>query len=394
MTGKDISKPPRVKKHCVPLKQTDKIANKQRRRDFTLLSGGKVMPGRWAQAKLARALAILCFAASILSPAAAAESSNGRIELKLKIVPFISERGYRLWEVELTDSRGNVAARKTAAGSDTARFRDLAPDIYLICLYGARQSQYCQSFDLIPPPDSRNHVFDETIAAPGAGSAPRDAYTVSLATLSIPGKARDEYRRSIDARRKGMLQRSVDHLRRAIEIFPRFAHALCDLGAYYHRHGEYQEAIRCMSEAVEAEPGYFPGWLNLSKSYLASGDYARAGEAGRRALELRPKSPQVNSQLAFTYYYQKDFEAARQYFLRLAEVDPESASLPHLYLARIAFTRNDRAEGMRYLSEFVALHPYGPQSLKYRMVLRNLQRQISTGTGNAPSADPEARPER
>ncbi|MBM3791606.1 MAG: tetratricopeptide repeat protein [Acidobacteria bacterium] len=321
--------------------------------------------------------------------AAAMDGSSRVVELKLKIVPFPADRGYKAWEVEAIDSRGNVVSRKSAAGGDTVRFKGLAPDIYMVCLTSAQRSHRCRSYDLVPPSGAGPYVFDRTIRAPKFSSATADAMTVSVATLAIPADARREFRRSIEAKEKGEEEKSLRHLHQALEIHPDFAHALNDLGAYHYAQGDYRQSMRSLTRAVELEPGHYAAWINLGKSHLAMGSHQEAISATGQALELRPNDPLANSQMAFSHYFRGDLDGARKYFLRVAELDPASASHPQLYLARIAFTKKHQAEGAEYLRRFISLHPNLPQSAKFQVVLQNIRARIADGaaSGNAPSPE-------
>jgi tetratricopeptide (TPR) repeat protein len=240
--------------------------------------------------------------------------------------------------------------------------------------------------DLIPAPDQETASFSMEMRVPNAGDAPSDSFTVSVATLAVPSKARKELQRSLEARRRGESGKAVEHLERALEICPDFAQALNDLGTHYYRTGDYSRAAQLFLRAVELEPASYAGWINLSKTSLAQGNYRRAAEAGACSLSLRPDDALAISQLALSYYLQSDFEQAKRYFLRVAELDPASALTPHLYLARIAFEENRQAEGAQYLRDFIAVHPNASQVAQYQVILRNLVRlSAASSSGNAPA---------
>jgi tetratricopeptide (TPR) repeat protein len=285
----------------------------------------------------------------------------------------------------MQDSSGNPVVQTIAGGGDTARIKDLKPDIYTVCLSSLGPSRRCQSVDLIPAPGQDTASFSMEMRVPNAGDAPSDSFTVSVASLAVPSKAQRELQRASEARHRGESKKSVAHLQRALEICPDFAQALNDLGTHYFKTGDYRQAIQLFSRAVELEPASYAGWINLSKSSLALGNYRRATHAGIRALSLRPDDALASSQLALSYYLQNDVEQARRYFLRVAELDPASALTPHLYLARIAFKENRQAEGAQYLRDFIAIHPNASQAEQYQVILRSLVRLAAAGgSDNAP----------
>jgi len=309
----------------------------------------------------------------------AAARDPGKVELRLKIVPPAWQKGYRRWAVELQDSKGNPLVYSIAGSGDTVRFRGLQPDIYTVCLTDIRQSRRCRSVDLFPSPGSGNASFTMEMATPDPRDVPADTHTVSLAALKVPPRAQRDWQRALEARQRGDAAGALRHLERALAVCPDYPQALNDLGAHYLRKGDYGRAGRLFARAVELEPAFYAAWVNLSRCRLMSGDYARAAEAGVRALALRPGEAPANSQLALSYYLQGDLERARRYFLRVAELDPASPSMPHLYLARIAFTERRREEGARHLRDFIEVHPNAAQVPHYRALLGSLARAASAG---------------
>lgn len=331
-------------------------------------------------------IALVLILQSGLPLVSAAGRDPGRVELKLKILPPAWQKGYRRYAVELQDSKGNPLVHSIAGSGDTLRFKGLQPDIYTVCLTDSRQSRRCRSVDLFPSPGSGSASFTMEMATPDPGDVPVDTHTVSLAALKVPARAQRELQRAVEARQRGDAGRALRHLERALAICPDYPQALNDLGAHYLRKGDYGQAGRLFARAVELEPAFYAGWVNLSRCRLMSGDYARAAEAGARALGLRPGEALANSQLALSYYLQGDLERARRYFLRVAELDPASPSMPHLYLARIAFSERKREEGARHLRDFIEAHPNAAQAPHYRVLLGSLARAAAAGgQENGPS---------
>ena len=325
------------------------------------------------------ALALAAHPAPIL-----AEQKPAAVELRLKVASPESGRARVPWAVELVDSNWSPVAQTTMIGNDRARFKNLEPGIYAVCVSGFRRGRRCSSADLTPTPGERQAIFEVQVPAPAFAGSAMDLMTVSVASLSVPQKAREELRRSIAARRRGEPDKSLAHLRRALDICPDYAQALNDLGAYFHRRGDYAQGVRHFTRAAELEPDYFAAWLNLGKSYMGLRDYAKAVEASGHALDFRPDDLMANGQMALAYYFLRDFGPAKRYFERVAELDPASSLLPHLYLARIAFSERRRDEGARYLQSYLAVHPNSPQAEQYRAVLRNLLGETAA-TGNGGS---------
>jgi tetratricopeptide (TPR) repeat protein len=73
-----------------------------------------------------------------------------------------------------------------------------------------------------------------------------------------------------------------------------------------------------------------------------------------------------------SYYYLREYVEARRLFERVADLDPESAAFPHLYLAHIAREQRQGHEADRYIRDFLRYHPNSPRAAYLRKTLRDL----------------------
>jgi tetratricopeptide (TPR) repeat protein len=226
--------------------------------------------------------------------------------------------------------------------------------------------------DLIPPPQNKGYKFDHKLEAPPPNVNQADMYRVSATRLAVPDRARRELLRAEEAQLRGDKQEVVQHLERAVEIFPNYTDALNNLGTYYHRKGEYSRSAGYFSKAARLEPGFFPAWVNLGGSLLASGDLDSALAANRKAVELRPNDPLANSQMGINYFYLRNYSEAKKYLLNVLSLDPSSANSPQLFLAHIAFAERQPADAEHYIRSYLELHPNSPQSPHLQRTLLNI----------------------
>src|SRR5688572_1001670 len=131
-----------------------------------------------------------------LARPATSGSDGAQVELRCKIVADRADSGYKLWKVNLRRASGEPLRETVAAPGGTVRFKKLQPGIYLVCLSGDRNRSRCQSVDLVPPPDRKDHVFEKTFELPPRISNRADAHGVSASRLGVPDKARREMLRS------------------------------------------------------------------------------------------------------------------------------------------------------------------------------------------------------
>ena len=294
------------------------------------------------------------------------------VELKCKIVPAPSDHTYKIWKVELRKNTGEPLRQALGAGGETVRFKGLKAGIYILCLFGEKGRSRCQSVDLIPPANQIPQVFVKQIHAPPMPVHQKDSHQVSKSRLAIPGKAHKELIKSEEAQLRGETQQARRHLERALELYPQYVDALNNLGTYHHRSGNYDRSITYFTKATELAPEFFAGWVNLGGSLLAVGRLEPALEANKQAIKLRPSDPLANSQMGMSYFYMRQFEEAKQYFLKVLSVDPSSANQPHLFLAHIAHLGGRPEEARTYIGGYLELHPNSPQAPHLRRTLQHL----------------------
>ena len=294
------------------------------------------------------------------------------VELKCKILPHASDRIYKLWKVELRKNTGEPFRQELGAGGETVRFKGLKAGIYILCLFGEKGRSRCESIDLIPAANQIPQVFVKQIQAPPMPVHQKDSHQVSKNRLAIPGKAHKELIKSEEAQLRGATQEALRHLERAIELYPEYVDALNNLGTYYHRSGNYERSIKYFARATELAPEFFAGWVNLGGSLLAVGRLEPALEANKQAIKLRPGDALANSQMGMNYFYMRQFDEAKQYFLKVLGVDPSSANQPHLFLAHIAHLEGRPEEARSFIGNYLELHPNSPQAPHLRRTLQHL----------------------
>jgi len=169
----------------------------------------------------------------------------------------------------------------------------------------------------------------------------------------------------LDGDEKGAL----DHMKRAVEIYPSYVAAWNNIGTHYHLKGDYERAVRNFTKAIELDADFAVGWINLAGSLLASGKFKDAVEAGKKGLNLGASDAVANSQLAMSHYYLRDFRQAEKHFQRVLELDPAFSPAPQLYLAQIAVAEKSWTDAVRYFQSYLAIHPNAPDADQIKRML-------------------------
>lgn len=193
--------------------------------------------------------------------------------------------------VELCEIYGSFPLQRAHVMS-TGEFelRDVEEGSYRIRVVNARYETIQEQLVSIRPGSGplRIGLAQERTPRPPSG-------TVPLARLSqpVPSKALKEFSRSREALRAGDVNRSVEHLEKAIRIYPAFLEAHNNLGAHYMAKGEVERAAEEFRKTAELEPASVLAHSNLGAALFSLGRYEEAEASVRRALELDPRFPKA-----------------------------------------------------------------------------------------------------
>ncbi|NWG12405.1 MAG: tetratricopeptide repeat protein [Acidobacteria bacterium] len=307
--------------------------------------------------------------ACLVFPASSPAVTRAHVELKCRLVETAESPRQKFWEVQLRNTAGETLRRASAIAGGSVTFKKLEPAIYVVCVVGENDRNCCGSVDLYAPPDAIRFSVSRDLELPRSLQRGASTHRISRVRLAVPKRARQEMARYEECRARGDSAAALQHLERALAICPAYPEALNNLGTHYHRAGNYQRSIQIFRQTTELDPDFATGWLNLGGSLLASGNFRQALEAQLRALALRPDDVLANAQTGMSYYYMREYGEARRMFERVAELDPESAAFPHLYLAHIARQQRQIDEADQYIRDFLRHHPNSPRAPYFRKTL-------------------------
>ncbi len=305
-------------------------------------------------------------------PGCGAVPSDVRVELDCKIVPRTVGNGDMPLIVEMRKASGDPIWRAMKSVGDSIRVRGVKPGIYQLCLFG-KMGQRCESVDLNPPADRRFYKVKMQLAGPEAVAGELIDRHVTIAELSVPKDARHQLSQAVEAELSGDSNDAIHHLKHALTIDPNYPEALNNLGVrLYHNH-EYVKSIECLRKAVELKSHFYDAWANLGSVMLASGEFRDAIQVNLRALDLRPQDARINMQLGLNYYYVRDYAKATMYLKKAMIVDPLSANSPQLFLAQIAIFEKKGAEAAEYIRLFMKVHPNSPLVPQLKQALEEVE---------------------
>ena len=124
------------------------------------------------------------------------------------------------------------------------------------------------------------------VASSSATPSRPAANPVPVSQLRIPSKALKEFERSQKAFHSGDVPTSVEHLEKALQIFPDFMQAHVALGLRFIQLGEYQKALTEHQTALSLDPRSAQTHQDLSLTLLLLNRYQEAEAEARQSLDI------------------------------------------------------------------------------------------------------------
>ena len=166
----------------------------------------------------------------------------------------------------------------------------------------------------------------------------------------VPSKAEKEFRRSNEASSAGDLRKSMEHLQKALHIYPDYMEAHNNLGVSYMGLQRFDRAIDEFRKAVALGPSSDKTHLNLGLALLAIGQHDEAEAAVRKALSLAPRSIAAHYALGQVLYGQGK---TTQEALENLQMSVEQFPLARLLAAQILFAHGAIPEAINQLQRYM-----------------------------------------
>jgi tetratricopeptide (TPR) repeat protein len=230
-------------------------------------------------------------------------------------------------------------------------------------------------------------ILDPETPSP-PGDASRESLVVDVRQLSavIPSEAVDEYEKATSESAKGNVEKSLEHLLRALERAPDYAEAHNHLGRQYLALGRTDEAKTAFEQARNLNPPWVIPVVNLGTLYYQEGEaraaegnaeeaahmFAQAVETLESAIRVDPLSPTAHYLLGASLAKTADLERAETMLDRALDLNPglEDALLPLINV----YSRQGRyREAADAIDRYLEREPDGPQAESLHRVRSQLE---------------------
>lgn len=269
---------------------------------------------------------------------------------------------------------GELFAMTDESGSFT--FRRLAGGTYFITVDAGKDYELTQETVSIIDSSTRSQsgqtvtVQIQLQVKRELGSKPA---VVNAALAGVPKPALEIYKKALDAIQEGDSKKALEHLRRAIAVYPEFMLAYNELGVQYLRQNQTDKAVDALRTAVKIAPDSFTPRLNYGTALLQGKQFVEADKEFQRALELKESSPLVHLYRGRALIGMRNFKDAEKELRRAVDLGGDEMSLAHRYLGAIYIERGENEQAIKELEEYLRLMPGAKDSEQIKEIIKGLR---------------------
>jgi len=196
--------------------------------------------------------------------------------------------------------------------------------------------------------------------------------SVSATDLAIPKQAQKEFVKANDLISHQDFAKAIEHLNRAIAIYPSFADAYNNLGVIYGRTGDRVREREELEKAVRINDHFAPAYVNLARMSIADKDFPAAEAALEQATSKDPTDAMTLLLLSYAQFMNRHFDQAIASCHR-AHGLPGPHAFAHQVAARAYEQKHDSADAIAELNLFLKEEPTGERAENARKELVGLQ---------------------
>jgi tetratricopeptide (TPR) repeat protein len=199
---------------------------------------------------------------------------------------------------------------------------------------------------------------------------------VSTAELDrdVPNPAKKEYTAAKRLLAEGKTEQALEHLRRAIELYPSYLMARNDLGVQYLKMNRLPEAREQFEAATEINSKAFNPRLNLGIVMVMQRHYIEALDTLRLADSLDSSSPAVHLYLGIASVEVDELDDAERDLGKALSLGGKEYGVAHFYLGKLHMKKGDKEQAIRELKTYLQDSPAGEEARQAQQLLELLAR--------------------
>ncbi|HEV8038757.1 MAG TPA: tetratricopeptide repeat protein [Bryobacteraceae bacterium] len=206
-----------------------------------------------------------------------------------------------------------------------------------------------------------------------------DGTTISVTSALAPKEAKKAMERAQNFVKKEKWDQAQKELRKAVEIYPKYAVAWAELGRVEERLNDFDGARKSSAMALEADGKLVTPYLTLASVASREEKWQDVSDYTDRALKLNPVDfPQAYLLNSMSNFYLKRMEAAERSAREGIDHDAEHR-FPRMneVLGAVLMQKKDYAGAAEQYRKFLRYAPEGSDTATARKQLADLERSLS-----------------
>ena len=215
---------------------------------------------------------------------------------------------------------------------------------------------------------------------------------ISMTSLEAPKDAKKAYDHARDALKKDKLAEAEKDLRKAVEIYPRYAVAWYELGRIQQRNKQTEQARQSYAQALAADAKYTSPYMQLAELAGGEQNWADLADVSGRLLKLDP----VDYPGAFLYNAVANFNLgkidAAERSARAGQKLDVSHQFPKLdrVMAMVLARKKDYAGAADQMRSYLQYAPAGEDMVAIKRQLGQFEALAGTNQQAAAKTEPAA----
>jgi tetratricopeptide (TPR) repeat protein len=263
----------------------------------------------------------------------------------------------------------------------------VSPGHYNVTVKAAGFIQETQSRDLLDTQQSE-YLFFTLRPRPRSSAAPRANPPVINA--NVPAEAAREFERAeaaLASDTKDKEEIAIEHLRKALKIYPKFLQAQLRLGTLYLDARQWDEAEQALRRVLEIDPKAANALFALGEVYLRQKRETDAEKVLLQGLQIDNDSFQGHLTLGHTYWEMalkiKESDQANPLLEksyarvnRALELNPDLADA-HLLKGNLLFRAHRAKDALKEYEEYLRLDPKGQFAEQTRPLTEKIRKALN-----------------
>ena len=189
-----------------------------------------------------------------------------------------------------------------------------------------------------------------------------EGFTISATSAMAPAKARKEYDKGMEDLKKGKLDSAQQRFSKAVEIYPKYAVAWCELGRIQVQKNDLEAARNSFHQSLTADSKFITPYGELALLAMKGKQWKEAVENTDALLALNPLNfPEYWYYNSLASFYLDDLAKAEKSALRCMAIDTEHKIPRAEYVLGIVLAKKgDYPDAAAHIRNYIRMSPNAP----------------------------------